>query len=228
VNEILETLRASNKPLIICDVDEVVLEFITPLQAYLASVGHALSADSFKLHGNIRRVADGVCATKEEISAFQEAFFAAQDQWQTPAAGASDVLGVLKDEADIVFLTAMPPRHHAVRRALLDLHGFHFPMVASEDAKGPIAASLLGARTVPSVFIDDISRNLHSVRAHVPDCLLINLMANETFWAMAPDPGESVRKARDWQHAGEMIRAHFNAPRSSIDVGMEMKVDDSW
>jgi hypothetical protein len=209
VNEIVEALQRSKKPLIICDVDEVVLEFVGPLQAYLASVGHRLHADSFRLDGNIRRIADGVCATREEIAAFQEAFFSAQDKWQTPAAGAIDVLGGLEDEADIVFLTAMPPRHQAVRRALLDLHGFGYPMVASEDAKGPIAASLIGTRTVPSVFIDDISRNLHSVREHLPGCLLINLMANATFAAMAPDPGKGVMKARDWQHAGEMIRAHF-------------------
>jgi hypothetical protein len=209
MNEILEALRLSTKPLIICDVDEVVLEFVAPLQAYLASVGHELRADSFRLNGNIRRIEDGVCATKEEIQSFQEAFFSAQDKWQTPAAGACDVLDSLKDEADIVFLTAMPPRHQAVRRALLDLHGFGYPMVASEDAKGPIAASLIGARDVPSVFIDDIWRNLHSVRDHVPACLLINLMANETFRALAPDPGEGVMKARDWPHAGELIRAHF-------------------
>jgi hypothetical protein len=209
MKDILEALRQSRKPLLICDVDEVVLEFLDPFQAYLASIEHRLHADSFRLDGNIRRIADGVSATKEEISAFQEAFFSAQDRWQTPAKGAIEVLGSLKDEADIVFLTAMPPRHRAVRRALLDLHGFGYPMVASEDAKGPIAASLVGARDVPSVFIDDIFTNLHSVRAHVPNCLLINLMANATFRALAPDPGEGVMKARDWPHAGELIRAHF-------------------
>lgn len=211
MNDILAALRQSRKPLIICDVDEVVLEFLDPLQAYLASVGHRLHADSFRLDGNIRRIADGVPASREEVAAFQEAFFATQDKWQTPAKGAVDVLGGLNDEADIVFLTAMPPQHRGVRRALLDLHGFGYPMVASEDAKGPIAAGLIGTRDVPSVFIDDIARNLHSVRDHVPACLLINLMANEAFRAMAPDPGEGVEQARDWSHAGEMIRAHFAA-----------------
>src|SRR6476469_4170363 len=80
--EILETLTQSRKPLIICDVDEVVLEYLDPLQAYLASVEHRLHADSFRLDGNIRRITDGVPATREEVMAFREAFFATQDKWQ--------------------------------------------------------------------------------------------------------------------------------------------------
>lgn len=215
MSDILETLRRSRKPLIICDIDEVVMEFITPLRAYLASVDHALHADSFKLTGNIRRLSDGACATKEEVAGFQDAFFSAQEHWQTPARDAKTVLDGLKDAADIVFLTAMPPRHEGVRRALLDRHGFHFPMVATEDAKGPVAAELIGARGVPSVFIDDIYTNLHSVRTHAPACLLINLMADDAFRALAPDPGEGVVKARDWQHAGGLIRAHFSGPAQS-------------
>src|SRR4051794_12523348 len=92
MNEIIETLALSKKPLIICDVDEVVLEFIVPFQNYLASVNHRLYAESFRLTGNVRRIADDVAATKEEIGAFQEAFFSAQDKWQTPAEGASEAL----------------------------------------------------------------------------------------------------------------------------------------
>lgn len=213
MRDILDTLSQSTRPLIICDVDEVVMEFLDPFEAYLASVAHRLHADSFRLHGNIRRIADGVCATREEIQAFQETFFSTQDKWQTPAKGAGDVLGGLRGEADIVFLTAMPPRHETVRRALLDLHGFDYPMIATEEAKGPIAASLIGSRGVPAVFIDDIFTNLHSVRSHAPGCLLINLMANDAFRALAPDPGEGVAKARDWHHADALIRAHFEAAR---------------
>lgn len=211
MNSILDTLSRSEKPLIICDIDEVVMEFLDPFGAYLASVEHRLHADSFRLNGNIRRIADGVSATKEEVEAFQEAFYSSQDRWQTPVLGASDILAGLKDEADIVFLTAMPPRHQAVRRSLLDLHGFGYPMVATEEAKGPVAASLIGARGVPAVFIDDIAHNLHSVRENAPNCLLIHLMANDAFRALAPEPGQGVTKARDWQHAGALIRAHFKA-----------------
>jgi hypothetical protein len=209
MKEILANLAGSTRPLIISDVDEVVLEFLDPFQAYLSSVEHRLHADSFRLHGNIRRLSDQAPASSDEIADFQEAFFASQERWQTPAAGARAVLDSLAESADIVFLTAMPPRHHDRRRALLDRHGLTYPMIATEGAKGPVAAELIGDRGIPAVFIDDIFTNLASVRSHAPDCLLINLMANQTFRALAPDPGERVARPRDWAEAGEMIRGHF-------------------
>ena len=55
-----------------------------------------------------------------------------------------------------------------------------------------VAAGLIGEAGRPAVFIDDLGANLHSVRSHAPSCLLINLMANEAFRALAPHPGDGV------------------------------------
>mgnify|MGYP000430416456 CR=1 FL=1 len=111
--------------------------------------------------------------------------------------------------ADVVFLTAMPPRHRQVRRNLLSRHGFDYPMIATEAAKGPAVRALHGERPQPLAFVDDIFTNLQSVRKHAPDTRLVNLMANQTFRALAPHPGEGVEIAADWPHAEELIRTHF-------------------
>lgn len=207
--DIIESLSRSGRPLVVCDVDEVVLEFLDPFDRYLNSVGHRLHPESFRLHGNIRSVADGIAAADDEIERMQEAFFESQDKWQVPARGADAALRSLSADADIVFLTAMPPRHHDIRRTLLDLHGLDFPMIATEQPKGPVVASLVGKRQVPSVFIDDIYYNHRSVRAHAPDCVLIHLMANSTFRAMAPKPDDDIVIAEDWAHAEALIREHL-------------------
>jgi hypothetical protein len=39
----------------------------------------------------------------------------------------------------------------------------------------------------------------------MPETLLINLMANDTFRALAPHPGDGVDIASDWAHAVELI-----------------------
>ena len=206
---IIAALAASTRPLVVCDVDEVVLEFLDPLDRYLASVEHRLHPDSFRLHGNIRSIATGRAATDDEVEAMQEAFFASQDQWQVPAPDVVDVLKRLADHADIVFLTAMPPRHLTVRRTLLDLHGLTYPMIATEEPKGPVVASLIGGRNVPAAFIDDIMRNHGSVRDHAPGCLLIHLMANRTFRRMLPKADEDIVAAEHWADAEQVIRAHL-------------------
>jgi hypothetical protein len=203
---IVAQLAASTRPLVVCDVDEVVLEFLDPFDRYLNSVGHRLHPDSFRLHGNIRSVAEGLAAADDEVERMQEEFFASQDRWQVPARGVDAALRSLSQEADVVFLTAMPPRHHDIRRTLLDLHGLDFPMIATESPKGPVVANLIGTRSVPAVFIDDITYNHRSVREHAPGCILIHLMANQTFRAMAPKPDEGIMTADDWTHAERLIR----------------------
>ena len=204
--DIIKAITASSRPLIVCDVDEVVLEFLDPLDRYLNSVEHRLHPDSFKLHGNIRSIAGGIAASDDQVAEMQEAFFATQDKWQTPAPDVVDVLKRLARDADIVFLTAMPPRHHAVRRTVLDMHGLTYPMIATEEPKGPVVASLIGGRTIPAVFIDDIIRNHGSVRTHAPDCLLIHLMANAVFRKMMRAPDGDIVVAENWVGAERIIR----------------------
>lgn len=204
-----DDLLLGERPLIVCDIDEVVLEFITPFQAFLIANGHELLPRSFRLTGNIFGLADGRETPHDQVEELLESFFAAQDGWQTPVKAAADSLARLADHADIVFLTAMPPRHRVIRRALLSRHGFDYPMIATEAPKGPAVLALHGARAHKLVFIDDIFTNLHSVRAHVPQTLLVNLMANATFRALAPHPGDGVAIAADWPHAEILIKAHL-------------------
>ncbi|WP_246300894.1 hypothetical protein [Mycoplana rhizolycopersici] len=211
----LEKLRLADRPLIVCDVDEVVLEYLTPFTAFLRSRDHDLLPRSFRLHGNIVERGTGSVALDAVVDALQEEFFAAQEHWQTPAALAVETLMALGRDADIVFLTAMPPRHAEARRRLLQRIGLTFPMVATEAAKGPVVQALHGDRPLPVAFIDDIHYNHRSVGESVPDALLVRLMANQVFLAMAPDPGERVRCATCWNEANRLIRTHFQGVHHS-------------
>ncbi|MCB1444260.1 MAG: hypothetical protein KDJ87_00275 [Rhizobiaceae bacterium] len=214
IDPILERLSASRRPLVVCDVDEVVLEFLDPFDHYLNSVGHRLHPDSFRLHGNIRSLSGDIAAADDMVERMQEEFFASQDRWQTLARGVDRALDSLSRDADIVFLTAMPPRHHDIRRALLDRHRLDFPMIATEEPKGPVVAGLIGGRDVPAVFVDDIAHNHHSVRSHAPGCILMHLMANRTFRALAPALDDDVVIADDWSHAERLIREHLGLMRA--------------
>ncbi|WFU48704.1 hypothetical protein [Sinorhizobium terangae] len=210
-----DVIRLGHRPLIVSDVDEVVLEFLTPFKLFLESRQHRLLPRSFRLSGNIVDLQDGEAASEATVKALLDAFYDTQQRWQTPAALVVNTLAELSAEADIVFLTAMPPRHAAKRRALLDALGLPYPLLASEEPKGPLVEQLHGGRELPVVFIDDILRNLHSVRDYAPSCLLINLMANTEFRALAPVPDAGIHAAADWTEAVPLIRAHFGrwAPR---------------
>ena len=52
-------LRANARPLLVLDVDEVMLEFVRPFTGFLNSQNLDLKTTSFRLHGNVVEVAIG-------------------------------------------------------------------------------------------------------------------------------------------------------------------------
>lgn len=207
-------VRLSDRPLVVCDVDDVVLEFLKPFEAYLEARGSKLLHRSYRLHGNIISLETEAALEDSVVSGLIESFFDDQERWQTPFAEAVDTLQHLADEADVVFLTAMPPRFAEARRRLLDQLHLRFPMIATETPKGPVVKALHEDRPLPVAFIDDMAHNLHSVGDHVSACLLIHMMPDSVIHRMAPKPADHVVRAEDWPHAGRLLKRHF-APSSS-------------
>ncbi|WP_027486201.1 hypothetical protein [Allorhizobium undicola] len=206
----LDHIRLRARPLAVCDVDDVVLEFLGPFEAYLESLGARLVPRSFQLHGNIVSRANDQALEAEAVSQLLLDFFECQHEWQTPFGNAVENLHRIGAEADVVFLTAMPPRFAAKRRRLLDSLGLDFPLVASEQPKGPIVKRLHGARPLPLAFIDDMAHNLHSVGEAVPECLLLQLMPEREIHRHAPKPGENVVRAANWDDAATQLLVHLS------------------
>ncbi|MDF1777457.1 MAG: hypothetical protein P1V13_15590 [Rhizobiaceae bacterium] len=204
----------SDRPLIVCDVDEVVLEFLTPFGKYLRANGHELLPRSFRLTGNIVSLENQQEASADRVSTMLEDFFATQLDWQTPTHDVGEILSNLSALADILFLTAMPPRHYDARRALLDRHGLTYPLIATVEAKGPLIRDLHAERTQPLVFIDDMAYNHLSVLEHAPTVKAIHFMSNDHFRTMAPHPGDDVTLASDWHDIERIIKSHVTLDQS--------------
>ena len=204
VRQIAELAR-DTRPLLVLDVDEVVLEFVTPFIAFLDHQGLSFSTQSFRLHGNVMDKQSGLPVEDARVSGLLEAFFVAQEDWQTVAADAVEAIGRLNETAEIVLLTAMPHAHHARRRALLDRAGIAVPLVTTEKAKGPAVALLAGARTAPVAFVDDIPHNHVSVQKHFSQAHLFHLMANQALAPLLPPLPEGVTRVADWREAEGLI-----------------------
>lgn len=204
-------IALKERPLVVCDIDDVVLDFIGPFQTFLGDSGYRLEPRSFRLHGNI------VCATSEDeadrdrVNAMIAAFFDSQETWQVPLPGAADALRHISEVADIVFLTAMKPMYYAQRRRLLDINGLPYPLLATEEPKGPLVRQLHRDRGQPIAFIDDMVRNLESVGEHVSGCLLVHMAPESEIHRFAPPTPDHAHRAEDWHQADTIIREHFAA-----------------
>lgn len=201
----IAALATGTRPLLVCDVDDVLLEFVRPFMAWLETQGMELRADSFRLVGNIRARSTGEVVAPDQVGTLLAGFFDAQADWQEPTADALDTLGALQDDIDIVLLTAMPHRHYGARMTALERHGIAYPLITTEMAKGPAVKALRGAPERPVAFIDDIPHNHVSVAQDVPDAGRVHLAAHAGLAALMPPLPDGVHKARDWPHAGELI-----------------------
>lgn len=211
----LDAVRLTDRPLVVCDVDDVVLQFIVPFQSYLDSLGHRLVPRSFRLHGNIVSQATETALPDREVSDLIDAFFDAQETWQTPFPTTAAAIEAIARDSDIVFLTAMPPRFADRRRRLLDSIGLSQPLVATQQPKGPVVETLHGGRPLPVAFIDDMAHNLVSVGTHVSDCLLLHMIPVSEIHRHAPLAVPPVLRVADWPEATQHIRRHCSTSRAS-------------
>ena len=151
-------------PTIICDVDEVVIEFLTPFRDFLNSHNLDLQCNSFELNGNVISLETGISVDDQMVSYMIDELFRNQKTWQTAVPTAADTLHELSHVANIIFLTAMPPEHYTVRRKLLNTLDMPFPLLASNHAKGPIIKQLTNAKDHALFFIDDMIFNHASAK----------------------------------------------------------------
>ena len=201
----IEELAADDRPLLVLDVDDVVLEFIRPFPHFLKSRGFGLTIASFRLTGNIAETATGRLIEQPEVTTLLGEFFDAQADWQGIADGAADALAMLGRGAEIVMLTAMPHKHRAVRRAHLDMLGLNYPLLTTEMAKGPAIAKLRGLKGRPVAFVDDQPPNLISARNSVADAHLFHLMADNSLRAFLPPTPDDIISVEDWREAAPKI-----------------------
>ncbi len=203
-------IKLGDRPLAVFDVDDVVLQFIAPFISYLASRDLVLVPRSFRLHGNILRAASEEPIGEADVQEAILHFFETQESWQSPFEQAAETLSRLSRQADVVFLTAMPPRYSAQRRRLLDSFGLTYPLIATENPKGPVVEKLHGGRPLPLAFADDMVRNLQSVADHVPHSLRLHMLPVSDIHRHAPRAPEELARVCGWEDAARLLESHFS------------------
>lgn len=193
--------------MIVCDVDEVVLHFVRPLEAHFARHGYGFKDEIFKLTGNIRSLDGGPDAPDETVFAMIHSYFEVEAHMQSPVDGAVSALNRLSQHADILFLTNMPSEYRDARITCLAGHDLHFPVVTNTGAKGPALAHIQGKTTAPIWFLDDSPVNLHSVAETVPKVNLVHFVADPAFLKLADHVPSAHLRTQCWDETHALIES---------------------
>lgn len=204
----IDSLRLdSDKPLLLCDADEVLFQFLRGLERHIEEEGYHLDLVSFSLFGNIKHTETGEAAAREQVAELLKGFFANRLHELDPVPGAADALASLSRDVQIVVLTNTPPPQREARAAALKASGMPYPVIANEGPKGAAAGALAGAHQAPVVFVDDIPHNIDSVLEAIAHAQGIHFVADERLRPLIPKASKALHRVDEWQEAEPLIRA---------------------
>jgi len=198
---------SDERPLLVLDVDDVVLHFVGPLLRFFEAQNAQLRLSTFRLFGNVFDATTGTALDNARVSEMLGSFFDTQGDWQTLVDGAPEAISAIAQHAEVVLLTAMPHRYRDTRRVFLDQLGLPYPLLTTEMAKGPAIRHLRGESGRAVAFVDDMPHNLVSARQEVTDSHLFHLIADNSLRKLVPAPPQDATIVMDWNEAGERIAA---------------------
>lgn len=178
----LATLSFTGRPLVICDVDEVIVHFTRDFEAYIAREDLWLDTASFALNGNIKCRSTNRPAEDAVVADLISRFFDERTRHMEPIDGAVDALLHIGESADVVLLTNLPHTAGEHRRQNMSDHGLPFPLVTNSGPKWPAIGDILRrAGRRDAVFIDDSPHFISSAYEHAPEVHLVHFLHDERF-----------------------------------------------
>ncbi len=196
----------SNRPLLLCDADEVLFQFVKGLERHLEAEGFHLDLVSFALFGNIKHSESGAPASRDQVGELLSGFFATRLHELEPVPGAAEALASLADHAEIVVLTNTPPPQRDARAKALERGGMPYPVIANQGAKGLAASALAAGHKSPVVFVDDIPHNIDSVLEAVTRAQAIHFVADPRLRPLIPKAPAALHRVDEWPEAEPLIR----------------------
>lgn len=181
IEQLAKLSLAQHRPLLICDVDEVVVHFTRAFESYLAARDLWLDTSSFALNGNIRKKANDEPVAAGLVADMVDDFFAQHTAELDAIDGAITALHDLARDASVVMLTNLP--HHARDKRIdnLQRHGLDFPVITNSGPKGPAIRHLADQTRETVVFVDDSPGFISSARQHAPEVHLIHFLHDDRF-----------------------------------------------
>lgn len=195
------------RPLIICDADEVLLQFLMGLERFLERRACYLDLTSFRIHGNVKHKASGEAVSDEAVSAHLKAFFESETRHLDMVPGAGPALNRLAERAQIVILSNLPETSREARIENLADHGMRFPVIAGKGPKGEIVREMVRNHRQPTVFIDDLPPHIASVAAETPQVHRLHFIADPRLARLLPKAPDAHHRLDTWPEAEVWIRS---------------------
>ena len=193
------------RPLVICDADEVLLQFVAGLERFFERQKLYLDLTSFRIHGNVKHQDTHEPVADDQVTKLIADFFATGTRHLEPVPGAAAALKDLSDRAQIVVLSNLPETSRDARIENLTEHGMAYPVIAGKGLKGPVIRDLIAGFEHQVVFIDDLPPNISSVAKDAPHVNRLHFIADPRLARLMPPCPDAHRRIDEWPAAAHWI-----------------------
>jgi hypothetical protein len=200
-----------SRPLIICDADEVLVEFIKGLERFLARQELRLDLVSFRIHGNVLHHHTGQRVDDQHVTRLIGDFFATDTAHLDPVPGAAEALSSLQADAQVIVLSNLPATARQARAENLARHGMAYPVIAGSGPKGHVVLPLIENMRAPVVFIDDLPPHHTSVASVAPHVRRLHFVADSRLARLVGPSPDAHARIDTWPEAAGWIRQAISA-----------------
>ncbi len=201
----------SEKPLLICDVDEVIVHFVRDFEDFLATQRLHFNVSGFHLTGETIKTAEGKPIGLDAIHEQLTRFFDERTRHMQPIDGAIDAMLHLSSRAEIIFLTNLPFEAGDQRRHNLKAMGLPFPVITNTGPKGPAIRSLASQTNRPVAFVDDSPGFIQSSFEYAPHVTTVHFLQDERFLPHVPDFDFVGLRSNNWSETTDFLSQTLSA-----------------
>lgn len=197
------------RPLVLSDADEVLVQFARPLETFLDEQGLYLELRSFRLAGNVKMKGTHEVISDQIVMALLAEFFASRVADFPAVPGAVEALAQLSRQAEVIVISNVPMGSRQARADSLHALGMPYPLVANEGEKGPAVREIIASHAAPVVFLDDLPQNIASVASHAAHVHRIHFIADPRLRPLLDPAADAHARIDEWPAALAHIEAHF-------------------
>jgi hypothetical protein len=196
--QLAELKVSATKPLLISDVDEVIVHFIKEFEEFIGKSDLSLKPGNPADPYHIFEHKTGLRLSTVQAFELVNDFFIKHTRHMKAISGAIEGLNALGNHATVVMLTNLPHFAGDDRRANLSMLGLNFPVITNSGPKGPAIRDLASRTSAPVVFIDDSQHFIQSAFDHAPDVHLIHFLHDNRFSTFVPNLDFVSLRSDNW------------------------------
>ncbi len=205
----IEHLQIQNsKPLIICDADEVIFDFMSTFELYLKNNNLSFTWKSYALSGNI-------CNHKNipikdiSIKPLLKDFFKEHTLSMSLVSGVKETLRNLSQIFNIIILSNIPFEYYENRKKALYINKIEYPFVANLGLKGKTVKKIINNFDKICWFIDDSPNQIKSVKKECPSIKTMHFVSNTKLSKLIGNSCFSDHREKKWYDIEKTIIQDF-------------------